>query len=112
MQLPAIGFVFAVLLAVPCSASAAARTLEQSLALAGGNRVHLQAAIDRTVPAQRWGTIWLIDHMPADDLRTLSADFLVEHVHSAESRRAKRKAGAQRAGRARRLTPTNERLNR
>ena len=73
----------AVLLAVWSSPCAQARTLEESLELAGDNREQLQAAIDKTPPDERWGMVWLIDHMPADDLRMLTADFLIEHVHGA-----------------------------
>jgi len=75
--------VTAVLLAVWSSPCALARTLEESLDLAGDNRAQLQAAIDNTSPDERWGMVWLIDHMPPDDLRTLTADFLIEHVHGA-----------------------------
>jgi len=60
--------------------AAGARTLEESLNAAGENRPAIEAAIDGVSPGHADGMQWLVQHMPAEDLQSLSADFLIENV--------------------------------
>ena len=54
--------------------------VEAALARAGDHRTELEAALTRVEGEEREGLEFLLRHMPGGDLRTLSADFLVEHV--------------------------------
>ena len=54
--------------------------LESALASAGSNRLELEAALEQVPSDQRAGLTWLLTHMPEEDRRTLSADFLLENV--------------------------------
>ncbi|MCP3916334.1 MAG: polyhydroxyalkanoate depolymerase [bacterium] len=63
------------LLAQPLAQDALTRALEA----AGENRPQLEAALARVPEDQCSGLRWLVEHMPADDLKTLGADYLVEN---------------------------------
>ncbi len=63
------------LLALP----AAAGDLESALERAGENRAELEAAIADVPEEEREGMRWLIAHMSEDDLRTLTAEYLLEN---------------------------------
>ncbi len=69
----------ALALALPQSPTA----LEQTLERAGDNLPALRAALERVADDERPGLEFLLRHMPETDLRTLTADFLVEHVQFA-----------------------------
>ncbi len=58
---------------------AQARDIDHYLSLAGGNRVEIERAIEEVSSDQSKGMLWLIRHMPQDDLKTLSAEFLLEN---------------------------------
>ena len=57
--------------------------LEEALVRAGENRAQLEAALHEVTARERPGLEFLIRHMPAGDLTSLSEDFLVEHVRYA-----------------------------
>lgn len=57
--------------------------LETALERAGENRGELEAAIESSPPSERAGVEWLIEHMPEQDLQSLSADFILENTHEA-----------------------------
>lgn len=60
------------------------RTLEQSLDLAGKNRAEIQSAIDQCKSELEQKSIkFLVQHMPTQDLESLSAKFLVANVKTA-----------------------------
>lgn len=66
-------------------ALAADPALDGALARAGANRAALESALAR-VPAEQASSLrFLIANMPERDLRTLDADFLLEHVSGAHS---------------------------
>ncbi len=54
--------------------------LQSALERANDNRAQLQSALDRVPAAEREGMKFLIEHMPERDLRTLTAEFLLENV--------------------------------
>tara|TARA_B100001250_G_scaffold196286_1_gene168624 strand:- start:188 stop:1291 length:1104 start_codon:yes stop_codon:yes gene_type:complete len=56
-----------------------AKDLAHYFSLAGENRVELEKAVDKVPFDQSRGMHWLIKHMPDDDLKTLSAEFLLEN---------------------------------
>lgn len=63
--------------------------LTAALKLAGENRNELETALEQTPAAQRGGMTFLIENMPASDLASLKAEFLLEHVRLAyEAREA------------------------
>jgi hypothetical protein len=62
--------------------------VEQALGRAGANRAELVAALQRSAAEQRRGMAFLIANMPGRDLRSLSADFLLENVRLAYQARA------------------------
>lgn len=47
---------------------------------AGDNAAQIQSALDKTPASQREGMEFLLTYMPEHDLKSLSSDFLVEHV--------------------------------
>jgi hypothetical protein len=51
-----------------------------ALKRAGENRGQIQAALDRSPKAQREGMQFLVTHMPGQDLKTLTAEFLLENL--------------------------------
>ncbi|MCH2105004.1 MAG: polyhydroxyalkanoate depolymerase [Planctomycetes bacterium] len=57
--------------------------IEAALARAGDNRAQLEAALERVEESERPGMEFLIRYMPDGDLKSLDADFLVEHVRYA-----------------------------
>ena len=70
-------------LVTACAASADGglpRPLRQALAEAGPNRAQVLAAWSGVPPIHRKGMAFLIENMPAADLRTLSAQYLRESV--------------------------------
>ncbi len=54
--------------------------LEEALSRAGENRPQLEAALEGVEESERGGMEFLIRYMPEGDLKSLSADFLLEHV--------------------------------
>jgi len=62
---------------------AAPPAIEQALETAGTNRPQIQQALDQVPAAQRKGMIFLVENMPAADLETLKADYLLKNVHQA-----------------------------
>lgn len=75
-----------ILIAAWCVAAfACAQTfsLETALASADGNRKALETAIAAVSGEERASMEWLVARMPVHDLRTLSADYLVENVLAA-----------------------------
>lgn len=64
----------------PVSALTSAPTLQSALATAGDNRTQIARALSEVPTAQREGMEFLIANMPAPDLQSLSADFLLTHV--------------------------------
>lgn len=88
-------------LALACSALAApaaatpvqimphSEGFEKALARAGENARELIVAVSEVPDAARADMVWLIQHMPDSDLRTIKADFLVENLKLAvEARQA------------------------
>ena len=55
-------------------------TVETALAPAGDNRAELIRALAEVPEARREGMRFLIENMPSVDLRSLKADFLMDHV--------------------------------
>jgi len=55
-------------------------SVEQSLKDAGTNREALVRALDQTPPAQHSAMQFLLENMPAQDLQSLSGDFLLENT--------------------------------
>ena len=60
-----------------------ARPLASALASAGENRAELERALADVDTDARPGLVFLIEHMPEHDLKSLSAEFLLEHVRYA-----------------------------
>jgi len=58
---------------------AGASSLKQAILTAGDNRDEIEAALLRVPEDQKSGMAWLIAHMPDRDLRSLSADYLLEN---------------------------------
>ena len=54
--------------------------LESALHTAGENRAQIALALERVPATQRKGMEFLVANMPAPDLQTLSAPFLLDHV--------------------------------
>jgi len=57
--------------------------LESELIFAGDNKIQIKKAINQVTSNQRPGMIWLINQMPEDDLKILSADFLLSNCEFA-----------------------------
>ena len=73
-------------LVTSCSAMFAAENpaaISSALERAGTNRSQIQAALDRSPAQQREGMQFLVAHMPDHDLKTLTAEFLLENVRLA-----------------------------
>ncbi len=62
---------------------AADSSLESALGRAETNRPQLVQALEEAAPGERAAMEFLIVHMPPDDLRNLTAEFLLEHVQYA-----------------------------
>ena len=69
-------------------AEPAARTVESALAESGENRAELTKALSTAPEAQREGMAFLIAHMPTEDLRSLTAGFLLGNTTLAYEARA------------------------
>jgi len=69
--------------------------LESRLALAQDNREEIERAWKAVPSDQAEGMRFLIQHMPASDLRSLSADYLLEHVQIAYQARSEARWGQQ-----------------
>ena len=54
--------------------------ISSALERAGANRAQIQAALDRSPANQRPGMEFLVTYMPDHDLKTLSAEFLLENL--------------------------------
>ncbi len=54
--------------------------VEAALSQAGGNRAELEKALNATAATERRGMAFLVANMPAADLRSLSAEFLLQNV--------------------------------
>ena len=69
-------------------AEPAARTVDSALAESGENRAELTKALSTAPEAQREGMAFLIAHMPTEDLRSLTAGFLLGNTTLAYEARA------------------------
>jgi hypothetical protein len=58
-------------------------SLQSQLEKAGANRSELQSALDRVPADEREGIEFLIENMPAPDLESLKADYLLENTRLA-----------------------------
>jgi len=56
---------------------------QKQLDIAGVNRLEIEQAIRETPESQKRGMAWLLTHMPEDDLKTLSAEFLLTNCNLA-----------------------------
>ena len=56
---------------------------ETTLAEAGANRSEIEHAIETVDDAHRADLLWMLEHMPAEDLESLDADFLLENIRLA-----------------------------
>ena len=56
---------------------------ETILGQAGANRAEIERAIETVDDAHRADLLWMIEHMPAKDLESLDADFLLENIRLA-----------------------------
>lgn len=61
--------------------------LEEALARAGENRAEIERAMQGVSDEERTGMRFLVTHMPEPDLRSLSADYLIENVRLAYTAR-------------------------
>ena len=68
------------LVAISTISVSAQSLIEQSLIHAGENAMELRTALHQISEAERTGMEFLIAYMPLQDLQTLTADFLLEHV--------------------------------
>ena len=57
--------------------------LEREFSIAGNNRSEIERAIREVPDHQYLGMEWLITHMPKEDLKTLSSDFLLSNCQLA-----------------------------
>jgi len=57
--------------------------IEKQLSIAGNNRIEIERAINEVPREQSSGMEWLITHMPDQDLKTLSAEFLLSNCNLA-----------------------------
>ncbi len=64
-------------------------SLQQRLEMAGENRAELRLAMESAPEEQRSAVEFLIRNMPRKDLKSLSAEFLLEHVRLAFEARAR-----------------------
>jgi len=64
-------------------------TIESALARSGSNRGRIETALRRVPDAQKRGMEFMIRYMPERDLKSLSADFLLENVRLAYEVREK-----------------------
>ena len=78
----------AILAAISFSPAQEANPLNEALQRAGANAAELQEALDSVDPARRDGLVFLIEHMPDRDLKSLRADYLLENVDFAYKARA------------------------
>jgi len=60
--------------------SAKEEALEEALSRAGKNESELRSALEKADPARRDGLVFLIEHMPERDLKSLTADYLLENL--------------------------------
>ena len=56
---------------------------QKQLDIAGVNRFEIERAIRETPESQKRGMAWLLTHMPEDDLKTLSGEFLLTNCNLA-----------------------------
>ncbi len=56
---------------------------ETVLERSGGNRLEIERAIDTVQEAHRSDLMWLLEHMPVEDLQSLDAEFLLENIRLA-----------------------------
>ena len=61
----------------------ACANIEKQLSIAGNNRIEIERAINEVPKEQSSGMEWLINHMPDEDLKTLSAEFLLSNCNLA-----------------------------
>ena len=59
------------------------KNLDQAFQIAGKNHLEIKRAIKIVPEDQFEGMKWLITHMPNEDLRTLSAEFLISNCELA-----------------------------
>ena len=75
--------------------AAGTSALASQLELAGNNRPEIQRAISEAPETQQAAMRFLVENMPAGDLQTLSADFLLRHVDLAFTAREEANWGHQ-----------------
>ena len=84
---PAVAAAPALAAATPAIAASAARArppeVAAALARAGANAAEIERALAEAPEAQRASMEWLVAHMPAADLASLDAAFLLAHVDAA-----------------------------
>ena len=81
VTLPSAGAIAAPAPAAACSE--ATTGLSKALELAGANRAAIERALERVPSEQAASMEWLVARMPAADLKTLDAEFLLAHVDGA-----------------------------
>ena len=69
------------------------KNLDQALEIAGENRLEIKKAIKAVPDDQLEGMEWLITHMPDEDLKSLSAGFLISNCELAYQVRRSTKWG-------------------
>ena len=70
-----------------CADPVVTQGLERQLKLAAGNRNEIEKALEDVVDSQRASMAFLIKHMPEQDLKSLSAEFLLDNVRLAHEAR-------------------------
>jgi hypothetical protein len=71
-----------------CSLAYANEALTKALEAAGDNKAEIEKAIQNIPDDQRKGMSFLVEHMPASDLKSLKAEFMLENVALAYKARA------------------------
>ena len=56
---------------------------QKQLDLAGSNRLEIELAIHEVPDSQKAGMAWLLTHMPEEDLKILSGEFLLTNCNLA-----------------------------
>ena len=72
--------ILTLIVALMASAALFDSDLQQALETAGPNRIVLEDALERVPASQRGGLVWLITHMPEQDRRQLTADYLLDNT--------------------------------
>lgn len=59
------------------------QVIEDALDRAGANRSEIESAIEKVDDTHRADLLWMLEHMPASDLESLDAGFLLENIRLA-----------------------------